>query len=130
MAEKRSGFAVGMTYFAMCIMFMLAVWWMISGLIGVATNEVFVTTQRYILQFDVTTWGWIHFFVGLLTLFAAMALFVGAVWARTIGVIIAIFGGLAAFAWLPHYPMFGVLLIAASFAVIWALTAHGRDIAA
>lgn len=129
MAEKRSAWAVGWTYFAMCMMFMLSMWWIIVGLIAVAANEFLVATPRYIFQFDVTTWGWIHFAVGLLTLFAAMALFVGAVWARTIGVIIAILGGLAAFAWLPYNTAFAVLLIAASIAVIWALTAHGRDIA-
>ena len=128
MAEKKSAWAVGWTAFAMCVMFMIAVWWMIIGLVGVAANEFFVTTPNYIFQFDATTWGWIHFFLGLLVLFASFALFIGAVWARTIGVIIALFAALAAFAWLPWYPVWAILIIAACVAVIWALTAHGRDI--
>ena len=36
---------------------------------------------------------------------------------------------LIAFAWLPWYPIFAMLLIAVSVAVIWPLTAHGRDLA-
>jgi hypothetical protein len=56
-------------------------------------------------------------------------LFTGAVWARTIGVILAILSGLAAFGWLPYYPVWGILMVAAAFAVIWALTVHGRDVA-
>jgi len=31
--------------------------------------------------------------------------------------------------WLPHYPVWAVTVIAIDVAVIWALTAHGRDIA-
>jgi hypothetical protein len=34
----------------------------------------------------------------------------------------------AAFAWLPYYPIWGALIAASAIFVIWALTAHGRDI--
>jgi hypothetical protein len=43
-------------------------------------------------------------------------------------VIIAVLWALVAFAWLPWYPVWAILFIAASISVIWALTAHGRDI--
>ncbi len=33
------------------------------------------------------------------------------------------------FMWLPYYPVWAVIAIAIGIAVIWALTAHGRDIA-
>lgn len=36
---------------------------------------------------------------------------------------------LIAFAWLTWYPIWVLLLVAVSVAVIWALTAHGRDAA-
>ena len=36
---------------------------------------------------------------------------------------------LLSFAWLPYYPVWAILFIAISIAVIWALTVHGRDIA-
>jgi hypothetical protein len=129
MAEKRSSWAVGWTAFAMAIMFMVALMWIFIGLVGVAANEFFVTTPKYLIHIDATTWGWIHFFVGMVVMFASYALFIGAVWARTIGVIIAIMSALTAFAWLPTYPVWAVLIIAACMSVIWALTAHGRDIA-
>ena len=32
------------------------------------------------------------------------------------------------FAWLPYAPVWGVTIIAIAVSVIWALTAHGRDI--
>ena len=59
---------------------------------------------------------------------AGVFLFGGAVWARTVGVIVAVLWALIAFAWLPWYPVWAILLIAVSVFVIWALTVHGRDI--
>ena len=32
------------------------------------------------------------------------------------------------FAWLPYYPVFAIVLLAIAVIIIWALTAHGRDI--
>jgi hypothetical protein len=43
-------------------------------------------------------------------------------------VILAALASLAAFAWLPYYPIWAIIFIAVSVAVIWALTVHGRDI--
>lgn len=34
----------------------------------------------------------------------------------------------AAVAWMPWYPVWSITIIAINVAVIWALTAHGRDI--
>jgi hypothetical protein len=32
------------------------------------------------------------------------------------------------FAWLQYYPVYSVLIITLDVVVIWALTAHGRDV--
>ena len=34
------------------------------------------------------------------------------------------------FAWLPYYPLWSIVVISVCISIIWALTAHGRDIAA
>ena len=54
----------------------------------------FVLTQEYILEFDTTSWGWIHLIGGVIVLFAGFGVFSGAVWGRTVasrcvGVIVA-----------------------------------------
>lgn len=126
--KEPSGWAIGWTAFAGITMLMAGGWWMISGLVALFNSEFFVVTQNYIFKFDVTTWGWVHLIIGLLVLLAGFGLFSGQVWARTVGVIIAVFMGLASFAWLPYYPVWAIVYIVASVAIIWALTAHGRDI--
>lgn len=115
--------------FAAFMMIMMGFWWVISGLVAIFNDEFYVVTADYIFKFDVTTWGWIHLIVGVVVLLAGFALFSGQVWARTVGVILAILAGLVAFAWLPWYPIWAILFIALSVAVVWALTAHGHDLA-
>ena len=127
--QQSSGWAVGWTVFAGIMMVMKGGWWVISGLVGLFNSEFYVVTLRWIFEFDISTWAWIHLILGAVILVAGFFLFTGATWARAVGVIVAIFAALAAFAWLPYYPIWAILFIAISIAVIWALTARGRDIA-
>lgn len=128
MNEQPSGWAIGWTTFASFMMMLGAGWWIIAGIVAIADDQFFVVTQEWVFKFDTTTWGWIHVLLGIVILLAAFGLFSGAVWARTVGVIIALVWAFLAFAWLPWYPIWAVVLIAVSIAVIWALTAHGRDV--
>jgi hypothetical protein len=120
--------AAGWTMFAALTMILLAGWWIIVGLVALINDDFFVATRNYIFKFDASTWGWIHLVVGILVLLAGFGLFSGSVLARTVGVLMALLAALVGFAWLPWSPVWAFLLIAAAFAVIWALTAHGRDI--
>ena len=132
MDNNTSGWAVGWTFFAAFMMILLGIWHAIAGLSAIFNDTFYTPGERladgYFLKFNVSTWGWIHLIVGIVILLAGTALFTGAVWARTIGVILAAISGIAAFSWLPYYPVWGILMIAAAIAVIWALTTHGRDV--
>jgi hypothetical protein len=127
--RQRSGAAVGWTLFAAISMLLIGVWWIIAGLVGIIDDNFYVRTANYIFKFSTTSWGWIHLITGIIVLIAGFGLFTGAVWARTVGVIMALWTALIGFAWLPYYPIWAIIIVAVSFTVIWALTAHGRDIA-
>ena len=130
MTERyRSRWAIGWTAFAAILMIMMGFWWIISGFVALLDSEFYVVTLRWIFQFDISTWGWIHLILGIVILASGCGLFLGAVWARIVGVILAVIAGLLAFGWLPYYPVWAILFIAISVAVIWALTVHGRDMA-
>ncbi len=128
MSHERSAGAVGWTVFAGVMMIILGAFHAIAGLAGVIKNDFYALTPNYVLKFDVTTWGWIHLIAGIIILFAGFGVYRGAVWARTVGVILAGLSGLLAFAWIPLYPIWAIVFIAMDIAIIWALTAHGRDI--
>jgi hypothetical protein len=114
--------------YAAVMMIMLGFFHGIAGLVGVLEDELYVATPNYLFQLDATTWGWVHLIMGVIVVLAGFALFSGAVWARTVGVILAVLSMLANFVWLPWYPVWAIIMITANVFVIWALTAHGRDI--
>ena len=128
MSENPSGLAVGLTALAGFLMLMLGSWWIIAGFVGIVNDDFFVVTQEWIFEFSTTSWGWTHLILGIVVLLAGFGLFTGAVWARTVGVILAVISGLVAFAWLPWYPVWAILFVTLSVFTVWALTAHGRDI--
>jgi len=119
---------MGWTAFAGIMMVLMGGWWIITGLVAIVNDEFYVVGEEYIFQFDVTTWGWIHLILGIIILISGFGLFTANVWARTVGVIIAVIAALVGFAWLPWYPIWAIIFIAVSVAIIWALTAHGHDI--
>ena len=128
MVSEPSVWARGWTAFAGIMMVVGGLWWIISGVVAIANEDFYVAGNDYIFQFGTTAWGWIYLIVGIVILLAGFYLFSGGVWARALGVIIAVFWALVAFAWLPWNPVWAVIFIAVSVSVIWALTVHGRDI--
>jgi hypothetical protein len=127
--REPSMWASGWAMFAGLMMIMLGIFHAIAGFAEIINPDSFVVTQKYVFKFDTSTWGWIHLIVGIVVFFAGFGIFSGRVWARTVGVILALVSAAAAFAWLPYVPFWSLLLIFVAISVIWALTTHGRDVA-
>ena len=126
-SREASGAAVGWMTSAAVWMGILGFFHAMAGLAGILEDDLYVVTPNYLFQIDVTTWGWIHLILGIVVFLAAFSVLKGSVWARTVGVILAVLSTLATFAWLPYYPVWNLLMITANVFVIWALTMHGRD---
>ena len=126
--SNYSSWAVGWAGFAGIMLIILGVLNSIQGLTALINSEFYVITQEWIFEFNVTTWGWIHLIGGIIVVLAGVGIFSGNVLARTVGVIVAGLSVIWNFAWLPYYPVWSIILIAVGVSVIWALTAHGRDI--
>jgi hypothetical protein len=127
--DNYSSWAVGWAGFAGIMLIIVGVMDFIQGLVAIVNDEFYVIDDDWVVKFDVTTWGWIHLILGVVLVLAGFGIFTGNVAARTVGVIVAGLAAIINFAWLPYYPVWSIILIAVSVAVIWALTAHGRDIA-
>ena len=124
-----SSWAAGWAGFAGVMLIMIGIFDVIQGLVALFNDEFFVVTEEWVFQFDITTWGWIQLILGIALLASGVGIFSGNVAGRTVGVIAAGLAAIANFAWLPYYPLWSIIVIAICVAVIWALTAHGRDIA-
>ena len=127
-AKTTSGWAIGWIFFAAMMMMLIGTFHAIAGLIAIIDDEFYVSTREYVLQFDTTQWGWIHLVWGVVVAVAGGYVLTGSVIARTVGVVMALVSAVLGFAWLPYAPVWGVTLIAIAVSVIWALTAHGRDV--
>ncbi len=127
--KEPSGGAVGLVVFAAIMMIMIGVFHAIAGLAALVGDTFYVATPNYLLEFDVTTWGWIHLIAGILVALAGVALFSGQTWARAVGITLAFVSAVANFAFIPYYPVWSLLIIALNVFVIWALAAHGRELA-
>ncbi len=127
-ATSPNMMGVGIITAAAVVLILAGVMNAMQGVVGLATNEFYVATRRWLFQFDVTTWGWIHVLVGLIAASTGVALLYGASWARILGVIIAAVSVIANFLWLPYYPLWAVIIIAFDLFVIWALIVSWQDI--
>jgi hypothetical protein len=126
--ERRSGWAIGFTMYAAILLMINGSFQIIAGLAGIFENEFYVRTPNYFLELDASAWGWIHLIWGVLVLIGGLGLLAGSLWGRTLGVIAAAGSMLTNFAFIPVYPVWSIVMIAVNIGVIWALTAHGRDI--
>ncbi|PZG69662.1 hypothetical protein C1I97_38560, partial [Streptomyces sp. NTH33] len=117
----RMAWATGLTAFAAVMLAITGVLDIFRGIMGIAQDDVFVTTRGYVFQFDLTGWGWTHLVLGVLAVAVGIGLFQTAMWARVAGVVIAGFIILANFLSLPYHPLWSVVVIAFSGFIIWAL---------
>ena len=123
---RRTGW-VGWVYFAGTMLVLLGSFNAIMGLVAIFDDQYYVPTRQGLLVFDLTTWGWIHLFMGGLAVIAGVGLFTGATWARVFGVILAGLNAIAQLTFLSAYPVWAMIVIALDVLVIWALIVHGDE---
>ena len=125
--STREAWAFGVVTFAGVTLLTLAFFEILQAIAAIAEDQVFVAGVEYTYAFDLTQWGWIHLVLGLIGLAIGIGLVAGQSWARVAGIAVAVLVALANFAWLPYFPIWSLLIIAFSVAVIWALTTQLSD---
>jgi hypothetical protein len=100
---------------------------LIFGIVAAVNDTWVVFTNRGDVSLDLSTWGWVHIIVGAIVLLAGFGVFTGNILARIVGVLVAVVSLIAIFLWLPVYPIWSIIIITIDVLVIWALTAHGRE---
>jgi hypothetical protein len=120
---------VGWIAFAGVMMLLVGSFHIIQGLVAVFEDEYFlVSTSGLAVSVDFTTWGWTHIIGGIVLVLAGIAVFTGQVWARSVGVVLAMLSAILNIAFLAAYPIWSVTMIAVDILVIWALTVHGAEL--
>jgi hypothetical protein len=112
----------GFTVLAATLMILSGLFSFLEGLAEIfRTSSVFTTLPNYTYQFSVHSWGWVHLGVGIVIFAAGACVLLGQPWARAVGIVLAVFSGIANFLFLPYYPIWSIIVIAIDVFIIWAL---------
>jgi hypothetical protein len=110
-------------------MAMLGTFHIFAGLVALFNDDYYLVGKSGLLvNVDFTAWGWVHVIGGIIVILAGVGVFAGQVWARTVGVVIALGSAVLNLAFLSAYPLWSLIMIALDVVVILALTVHGSDI--
>jgi len=114
-------FARGIAAFGGTILATAGVFHFIEGLSAASNDDEFIAPRNYIFDFNLTSWGWIHIIIGVIAAAVGVAIVLGRTWGYGIGIAIAALSALASFAFLPYYPIWGLVTLVFDVVVIWAL---------
>ncbi len=98
-----------------------------SGLVGILNDDWVGFTNRDNAFLDVQAWGWVALIVGTIVCISGFGVLTGNILARTVGVIVAALSLIANFFYIPVYPIWALIIITIDVLIIWALTAHGKE---
>src|SRR5690349_17713350 len=86
----------GFVVFAGIMLLMLGGFQVIEGFVAIVRDEYYVVTRNgLLLTLDYTTWGWTHLIIGLIAVAAGIGVLAGQMWARIVGIVIAVISALA-----------------------------------
>jgi hypothetical protein len=120
----------GWAYFGAAVMILLGLFQALFGLVALVDRSFFaVRTNQLLAITSYSAWGWIHLVLGALALAAGLGIILGGhLWARVLGVAVALLSAVANLGYLKASPVWSLLLITLDVLVIFALTVHGREI--
>jgi len=120
-SPTETAWARGLTVFAAVMMIAAGIFQAFQGLVALANSEFYVVGRNYTFKFDVTAWGWIHLILGAAVAAVGACLYLGTSWARWTAILLVGISLLTNFMWLPHYPVWSLVIMALDVAVVWAI---------
>jgi hypothetical protein len=119
---------VGWITFAGVMMILLGAFQAMEGLVAILNDDYYLVGRTGLaVSVDYTAWGWVHLLLGIVVAAAGLGVMVGQMWARVVGIIVAVLSAIVNIAFLAAYPVGSAIIIAVDVLVIYALTVHGRE---
>lgn len=124
--SKPTGW-VGWVYFASVMIFIVGSIQLVSGLVALFEEDFYITTDKSLLVFDYSQWGWTHIIIGLAVMATSLAIATGQLWGRIVGVVLVALNLISNIVFLSAYPIWSIIAITIDVLVIYALTTHGNE---
>ncbi len=116
--------------FASVMLYLAGFFHVIAGFAALFNDKLFILTPTTLYYADITTWGWVHIFGGILAILAASSLLSGNTYGRIFAIIIAVLSALANLAFIPIYPIWSLVIITIDVLVIYAVVVHANEMKA
>jgi hypothetical protein len=109
---------------------------LVVGVLNVFDGLVAITQSNYIerntggelpITNNVKNWGWGALIIGVILILVGLGIFSGATWARVVGIVLVGLNLLFQFAYLGHYPLWSLTMIAIDIVIISALAGSYSD---
>jgi hypothetical protein len=127
--EAETSGWVGWVVFGAMMMLMVGSFQAIVGLTALFQSEYYVVSESgLLLNVDFTAWGWTHLILGAVAVAAGAGLLAGQMWARVVGIAMALVSAVVNLAFIAAYPLWSMLIIALDVLVIYAVAMHGGDL--
>jgi hypothetical protein len=129
MSSTQSTRWVGWIGFAGVILLLNGLFSLLEALVALfAPSGYFNVTRFGLFVMSVNGHGWWNLIAAVLFIATAAALLGGATWARVVAVILAALSAIEQLLLIPAQPWWSFIVIAIDVLIIYAVTAHGREI--
>ena len=120
---------VGWIVFSGLLLIMLGVFQAIMGFVALFKEDYYVVGREgLVVELDYTSWGWAHLILGIVALLAGLGILAGQMWARVIGIILAVVSAVTNVVFIAAYPIWSTIVIVVDVLIIYALSVHGREV--
>ena len=119
---EREGY--GMILFGSVMLLVIGCFNLIYGIAAVANAHVFTANAHYVFG-GLRSWGWITLILAVLQLLAAAGVLAGNQLARWFGVAVIGLSAIDMMFFIPAYPFWALIIIAADVVALWGLCAYG-----
>ena len=113
-----------MVIFASVLLLVIGFFNMIYGIAAIANSHVFVANAHYVIG-DLRAWGWVTLILSFLQLVAAGGVLLGNQLARWFAVAVVGLNAIDMMFFVPAYPFWALVIIAADVVALWGLCAYG-----
>ena len=117
---------MGGTALAAALMILAGLVTFFEGIVGVIKGSFYTSVANYPFYFSVRGRGWTLLIIGAVIFAAGVCVLLGMLWARVVGIVLAVLSAIANFLFLPYYPIWSLIVIALDVFIIWALATAGR----
>jgi len=122
--RHAEGRGIGMVVFASILLAVIGFFNMIYGIAAIANSHVFVANAHYVIG-DLRAWGWVTLILSVLQLIAAGGILMGNQLARWFAVAVVGINAIEMMFFIPAYPFWALVIIAADVVALWGLCAYG-----